>query len=93
MLVAAVGAACLLWAPAFVAPRQATQAPRASRTLMRADASGLAPGGPLVVYTEALIEAARQLTAAKPREKGRVEIAGAGARAPGPPPQGGAPRA
>jgi len=71
-VVLALGAACLLWAPAFVAPRQA--APRVGRTLMRADASGLAPGGPLVVYTEALIEAATKKGETVPVTKDMMKV-------------------
>ena len=74
MLVALGAAACLLWAPAFVAPRQAAQAPRASRTLMRADLSGLAPGGPLVAYSDALIEAAAKQGETVPVTKDMMKI-------------------
>jgi F-type H+-transporting ATPase subunit delta len=74
MLVALGAAACLLWAPAFVAPRQAAQAPRASRTLMRADLSGLAPGGPLVAYTDALIEAAAKQGETVPVTKDMMKV-------------------
>lgn len=74
MLLAAAGVAALLFGPAFVAPRQVTTSRAAPRTVMHADASGLAPGGPLVVYTDALIEAAAKKGESVPVTKDIMKI-------------------